>query len=366
MLIQKILLELLNKKLVFTDLNVRAGEIVKIRTPSGWGRFGNEPVAREEINSFLTVIAGANWLNRLQNSPTQSLDIAKTIGGAARLRCNIAFSGSLDENEDHQIIDDVTISIRKLSLVPIEYADIGLPAKLLQEMINRKGLWLVTGPTGNGKSTTLASILQYINTNQSKHIITIEHPIEYILRPSRCIISQKEVELHTPSFNAGLVAALRQRPDYLMIGEVRDKETMETMLSAAESGHAVFATLHTKNTADAISKCAAFLQGPTGSSKLNTFSSVLCGVVAQTLVPSADGKELVLAYEILLNNPEIQNIIRKEEYQKISNALSTSKQQGCIPLNDCLKDLLMRKKITEATALQASYEPESLKKERYL
>ena len=107
MLIQKILLELLNKKLVFTDLNVRAGEIVKIRTPSGWGRFGNEPVAREEINSFLTVIAGANWLNRLQNSPTQSLDIAKTIGGAARLRCNIAFSGSLDENEDHQMYKGV-------------------------------------------------------------------------------------------------------------------------------------------------------------------------------------------------------------------------------------------------------------------
>ena len=365
MLIQKNLSELIASKVVFTDVYLRINEPFMVRTPSGWTKYGQSAITAEDLTSFLTIVAGPQWQDRLMKSTTQSLDIAKTIGGSARLRCNIACSGSIEEDENHQFINDVTISIRKLALVPPAFKEIGLPERLLKDVLSKKGLWIVTGPTGNGKSTTIASILQHLNETESKHIVTIEHPIEYILRPNKSIISQKEVEVHVPTFNAGLIAAMRQRPDVILIGEVRDKDTMETLLQAGESGHLVLASLHTKNAMDAIAKLAGFLQGG-GGNKINTLASILCGVIAQTLVPSADGKELVLAYEILITTPEIQQIIRKEELQKIPNALSAGKQLGCVPLNDRLKDLLRNKRITEKVAEATSYDVENLRKERFL
>lgn len=372
MYIQKILTELIASKMVFTDVNLRVREPFMVRTPSGWTRYNPKPLTREELEAFLLVVAGKDWEKRIMASATQSLDIAKTIGGSARLRCNIACSGGVETEEmsyDPQLIDDITVSIRKLSLVPPEFKDLGLPARLLDDVLSKKGLWIVTGPTGNGKSTTLASILQHLNNTQSKHIVTIEHPIEYILRPNKSIISQKEVEQHVPTFNAGLIAAMRQRPDVILIGEVRDQDTMDTLLQAGESGHLVLASLHTKNATDAITKLTGFLHNSnshTGGNKINTLASILCGVIAQTLVPSADGKELVLAYEVLINTPEVQQIIRKEEYQKLPNAMAAARKQGSIPLNDRLKELVHAKKITNAVAEGAAYDVETLKKEMFL
>ena len=371
MYIQKILTELIATKVIFTDVNLRVGESFMVRTPSGWTKFNTTPVTREDLNAFLIVVAGKDWEKRLKDSAMQSLDIAKTIGGSARLRCNIACSGRVDAEElegVHEYIDDVTVSIRKLALVPPEFKDLGLPERILNDVLSKKGLWIVTGPTGNGKSTTLASILQHLNNTQSKHIVTIEHPIEYILRPNKSIISQKEVEQHVPTFNAGLIAAMRQRPDVILIGEVRDRDTMETLLQAGESGHLVLASLHTKNATDAIAKLAGFLNtgNNQGTNKINTLASILCGVIAQTLIPSVDGKELVLAYEVLVNTPEIQQIIRKEEYHKLPNAMASSRNQGSMPLNDRLKELVRTKKIKAAVAESAAYDPETLKKEMFL
>ena len=205
-----------------------------------------------------------------------------------------------------------------------------------------------------------------MNANQSAHIVTIEQPIEYILRPQKSIISQKEVGNHVPSFNAGLIAAMRQRPDVILIGEVRDQDTMETLLQAGESGHLVLASLHTKNAVDAITKVTGFLQGSgSTSNKLNTLASILVGVVAQNLVPTADGKNLVLAYEILMNTPEVAQLIRREEFQKLPNALEAGRKAGSVPLNDRLKELLMMKKIKDATADAVSNDPLALNKEKY-
>jgi twitching motility protein PilT len=366
MQIQKTLSELIAAKIVFTDVYVRTGEPMRARTPSGWVAVNKDDVTREDMQSFLKIVAGQDWEAKLKASPTLSLDIAKTIGGSARLRCNIAYSGSPEEVIDHQPTDDITISIRKLSLVPPDFSELGLPARLLQDMLSKKGLWIVTGPTGNGKSTTLASVLQYMNANQSSHIVTIEQPIEYILRPQKSIISQKEVGNHVPSFNAGLIAAMRQRPDVILIGEVRDQDTMETLLQAGESGHLVLASLHTKNAVDAITKVTGFLQGSgSTSNKLNALASILVGVVAQNLVPSADGKNLVLAYEILMNTPEVAQLIRREEFQKLPNALEAGRKAGSVPLNDRLKELLMMKKIKDATADAVSNDPLALNKEKY-
>lgn len=371
MYIQKILTELIAQKMVFTDVYLRVSEPFKVRTPSGWTPHNETPITREDLNAFLTTVAGKDWETRLKESAMQFLDIAKTIGGSARLRCNIACSGGGNtDNIDsvHEYIDDVTVSIRKLALIPPEFKELGLPERLLKDVLSKKGLWIITGPTGNGKSTTLASILQHINNTQSKHIVTIENPIEYIIRPNKSIISQKEVGQHVPTFNAGLVAGMRQRPDVIVIAEVRDQDTMETLLQAGESGHLVLASLHTKNTIDAITKLAGFLNTGhgQGNNKINTLASILCGVIAQTLIPSSDGKELVLAYEVLVNTPEIQQFIRREEYQKLPNAMAAGRAQGNVLLNDRLKELVQTRKIKATDAENAAYDLETLKKEMFL
>jgi len=365
MIIQKNLTALITSKIVFTDIYLRPHEPFMVRTPSGWSKYGESNINKQDLDEFLKIVAGPNWEARVKASPTQSIDIAKTIGGSARLRCNIACSGGIDEIEDRTFIDDITVSIRKLSLYPMEFKEIGLPERLLTDVLTKKGLWIISGPTGNGKSTTVASFLQHMNNTQSKHIVTIENPIEYIIRPNKSIVSQKEVGQHVPTFNAGLIAAMRQRPDVIMIGEVRDQDTMETLLQAGESGHLVLASLHTKNTADAIAKLAGFLQGGNGAGKLNTLAQILCGVISQNLLPSADGKELVLAYEILQNTPEIQQIIRKEEFQKIPNALAAGRAQGCVLLNDRLKELIRSKKVKDHIAESSAYDVENLRKEKF-
>ncbi len=357
MMVQDIIADLIKQKIIFTDVYVRVDEPLMVRTPAGWEARTDTPLKKEEVMQFTNIIAGENWNDKLKGSPTQAIDIAKTIGGIARLRCNISLCGG---NEDDS--DALAITIRKLPLQPPTYTELGIPDIILKDLMAKKGLWVIAGPTGNGKSTTMASILQHINLNVSKHIITIEQPIEYVLRPNKGIISQKEVGLQTPTFNTGLVAALRQRPDIIMIGEVRDSDTMETMLQGAESGHQIFASLHTKNVEDTISKMAGFLP----KTKISALASTLCGVISQVLLPTTDKKNLVLAYEIMLNNTEIQNIIRKEDFQKIGNAIANSRKSGSNLLNDRLKELLRSKKISEQTAEEAAYDLETFRKEKYL
>ena len=356
MIVQETITNLIREKVTFTDVYVRTGEPLMVRTPGGWIS-KTEPLTKEEVLQFVTVVGGEHWETKLNASPTKALDIAKTIGGIARLRNNISLVGGNDDD-----LDSVAVTIRKLDLQPPPYADLGLPEPLLKEILGKKGLWVVSGPTGNGKSTTMASILQHMNLNMSKHIITIEQPIEYVMRPVKGIFSQKEVGQQTPSFNAGLIAALRQRPDVIMIGEVRDSETMETMLQGAESGHQIFASLHTKNVEDTISKMAGFLP----RNKISSLASTLCGVISQHLLPTADEKKLVLAYEIMINNTEIQNIIRKEEYQKIGNALANSRKYGCVTLNDRLKELLQRRMVTDKVADESAYDLEAFRREKHI
>lgn len=370
MSIQTTIAGLVRDKKVFTDVQVRVGMPLMVRTPSGWEAFSADPLTREDVEGFVTVVAGPKWKEDMEKSPSMALDVAKTIGGAARLRCNIAYSDAtfiIDEAgenaEQSQPENEVEILIRKLSLIPPEFKETGLPPEVLKNMLTQKGLWVISGSTGNGKSTTVASILNHVNKNQSKHIITIEQPIEYVLRPEKCIISQKEVGRMTTTFNQGLVAALRQRPDIIMIGEVRDADTMETMLQAAESGHLVLATLHTKNAEDALYKLTSFLHQ---DNKINTLASTLCGIVSQNLIPTVGAQNLTLAYEVLFNVPEIQQIIRKGEFHKLTNAMAANRKHGCVLLNDKLKELVRNGVISKEVAMATAYDQESFNKELYL
>jgi twitching motility protein PilT len=357
MSIQSDLIELIHNKKIFTDLRLSAGAPLMVRTPSGWEAHSERVIEDTEINDFVSMVAGPRWTEAIAASPTQALDIAKTLGGIARLRCNISYSGT---DEAHF----VEVLIRKLPVNPPQIQDLGLPIEVLRGMLTQKGLWIIAGPTGNGKSTTVASILNHINETQSKHIITIEQPIEYVLRPRKSIVSQKEVGIHVPSFNRGLEAAMRQRPDILMIGEVRDADTMETMMQGAESGHLVLATTHTKNVEDTLQKLTGFLQGR-GDNKLNTLASTLCGVISQYLLPDVNGDKLVLAYEILFNGQEVQNLIRKGDYQKLSNVMADNRKYGCILLNDRLRDLVESKTISLAVASHTAYDQTKFKQGFY-
>jgi twitching motility protein PilT len=363
MLIQTAITDLIHKKSIFTDLQIRVGEPLMVRTPAGWESHTQSPLEAGDVEKFVELVAGSGWKDLLDKSPTQALDIAKTLGGIARLRCNIAYSGGTDCDSETET-NAVEVLIRKLPVNPPAFRDLGLPAEVLKGLLTQKGLWVIAGPTGNGKSTTVASILSHINETQSKHIITIEQPIEYILRPKKSIVSQKEVGRHVPSFFRGLEAAMRQRPDVLMIGEVRDADTMETMLQGAESGHLVLATTHTKNVEDTLSKLAGFLQGR-GENKIATLASTLCGIVSQYLVPTADGKSLVMAYEILFNSTEVQNVIRKGDYQKLANVMSENRKLGSVLLNERLRELVDTRVITNEVAMNTAYDQAKFKKDMY-
>jgi twitching motility protein PilT len=353
MIILNKIIALLNSGIVFTDVYARSHDALMIRTPAGWVSATDAPLTAQDVEVFIEPIAGEGWKTRLEDAGG-ALDVAKTLNGVVRLRCNLFTCGG---NEDQK---EYAVSIRKLPVVPPAVSAIGLPETLIRTISRSKGLWLITGPTGNGKSTTIASILEHINQHESKHILTIEQPVEYVMTPKKSIITQRDVGVHTSSFNSGLFAALRQRPDIIMIGEVRDRETLETMMQAAESGHLVFSTLHTKNVEDAIIKIGGYFP-ENKDQKMMSLSMTLAGVISQVLVPSIDKKSLVLAYEVFVNSPEGQSVIRKDEIQKLRNVIQSTKSIGSCLMNDTLETLVKSKKISVDTALDVSYDKDSLR-----
>lgn len=346
------IMKLIESGAVFTDVYLRSGEPIRIRTPAGWESDNGREIAIQDIERFSESIAGAEWQEMVRQSGG-AMDVAKTIGGRVRLRCNIFNCGSA--------INEYAVSVRKLPLTPPSMEEIGFSPALIKTIKSSTGLWLFTGPTGNGKSTTIAAMLEDIGRTESKHILTIEQPIEYVLTSKKSIITQREVgpRAAVPSFSQGLISAMRQRPDVIMIGEVRDIETLETIFQAGESGHLVMSSLHTKNTEDAINKISGFI-GDTAPMKLQALSSTLRGVISHTLLPTKDKKNLVLAYEVMINTPEAQHAIRNNENQKIRNIITSSRKEGACLLNESLEKLVKNNIISIETAMNAAYDKPGL------
>ena len=210
------------------------------------------------------------------------------------------------------------------------------------------GLVLVVGPTGHGKSTTLASMVQEINKTRKAHIITIEDPIEFVFKDDKSLIEQREVGTDTKSFAEALKHVLRQDPNVILVGEMRDPETIATVLTAAETGHLVLSTLHTSSAAEAIERIVDVFEGPKQKQILIQLSSVLRGVVAQQLVPAKDGKRIA-AREILINTPAVANMIRENNISQIQSAMQTGAKDGMVTMENCLKDLLKADLIDKET-----------------
>ncbi len=276
------------------------------------------------------------------------LDLSFGIQGLARFRANI-----------YRQRGAVGAAIRVIPYQIRSFDELGLP-KVVQELAERpKGLVLVTGPTGSGKSTTLAAMLDKINSERSEHIVTIEDPIEFVHPHKKCIVNQREVFSDTHSFKNALKSILRQDPDVVLVGEMRDLETIAAAITIAETGHLTFGTLHTNSCAQTINRIIDVF--PTGQQPQvrAQLSLVLEGVLSQTLIPKIGGGR-VMAMEIMVATPAIRNLIREEKIHQIYSAIQSGSKYGMQTMNQSLADLVRRHLITREDAMNRSTIPDEL------
>ena len=250
-----------------------------------------------------------------------------------------------------------------LRLIPndlLSLDEIGVP-KGVRELLSRpRGLILVTGPTGSGKTTTLASMLDWINANLDRHIVTIEDPIEYFHQHQRGVVTQREIGTDVPNFPEAIRRALRQDPDVILVGEMRDLETISAAITAAETGHLVFATLHTTGSATTVNRIIDAFPANQQEQIRAQLSVSIQAVMSQVLLPRLSGKGRVAAFELMLMTPAISNLIRKNETNKILSAIQTSRRMGMITLDDNLRELVKSGEVSRENALAVAANPADL------
>lgn len=283
-----------------------------------------------------------------------SLDGAMTSPSGVRFRFNVFRRQS-----------ETALAVRRLEDRFRTLSELGLPDSLLQLCELRDGLVVVSGPTGAGKSTTLATLLDHVNRNRAGHIITIEDPIEYLHAPVRCVVNQRQVGVDAPSFNDALVNSLRQDPDVVLVGEIRDLETIRTAITAAETGHLVFTTLHAGDCVGSIERLVAVFPSDEQEGIRRQLALVLRGVVAQRLLPAVssngNGVRRVACSEILINTPAIGNLIATSKSAQIYSSMETGTAQGMQTFEQDLARLWMSGRISEATAMAMTRHPNVLR-----
>jgi twitching motility protein PilT len=300
---------------------------------------------REVIYSILT----NDQRQRLETD--WQIDLAYSIPGRARFRVNAYFQRAA-----------LSAAFRLIPQDMPQLGSLGVPP-ILEDLTKKpRGFVLVTGPTGSGKSTTLAAMLDLINDSRQEHILTIEDPIEFLHKHKQCIVNQRELGADAKSFSLGLKAGLRQDPDVILVGEMRDLETISTALTAAETGHLVFATLHTQDTAQTVDRIVdVFPPDQQGQVRVQ-LSVALQGIVTQQLLPRADGQGRVVACEVLTPTPAVRNLIREGKTHQIYSALQTGGKFGMQTMDTALAQLVREHKITRELAEARSSAPEELRR----
>lgn len=306
------------------------------------------PAQTESYVREIYTLAGGRSMERLQKYGDDDFSFA--VGGLSRFRVNA-----------YKQRGSLSAVVRVITFDLPNPEDIDIPPKIIEFGKLPKGLVLVTGPAGSGKSTTLACVVNEINNTQEKHIITLEDPIEYLHRHNRSIVSQREINLDTESYVTALRASLRQSPDVILLGEMRDYETIEVAMTAAETGHLVISTLHTIGAANTIDRIIDVFPANQQRQIAVQLSMVLQAVVSQQLVPDTKGK-LVPAFEIMTVNPAIRNMIRDNKVPQIDGILYSSSKPEMISMDSSLLRLYRDKRITAETAVGYAANPDMLSK----
>ena len=331
-----------------SDLHITVGSPPALRLRGHLHRLDQHPkLSADETRQLLYRILSTEQQKLLELN--RQIDLSYSIPGVARFRVNI-FSQR----------ESLAGAFR---LIPAEIKtleELGVPGSLYSFCDKPRGLVLVTGPTGSGKSTTLAALIDEINRNRADHIITIEDPIEFLHRHKTCIVNQRELGPDAVSFAEALRGALRQDPDVILLGEMRDLETIATALTAAETGHLVFATLHTQDASSTVDRLIDVFPGEQQGQVRAQIAGTLQGVVTQTLLPTADGQGRVPAVEVLFPDDAVRNLIRQAKIEQIYSVMQTGTKRGMMTLEQSLADLVLRGVVTEEVALSRSSRPEQL------
>ncbi len=331
-----------------SDLHITAGEHPKLRIDGHLTNASADYVlsAKDTLQIAYSILTDAQ---KKRFELEDELDFSFGITNLARFRGNV-----------YRQRGCVSMAVRQIPFSIKTFDDLGLPAIVAALAEKPRGLVLVTGPTGSGKSTTLAAMLDKINREEKGHILTVEDPIEFVHKHQGCIVNQREVGADTKSFGAALKYALRQDPDFVLIGEMRDLETIQAALTIAETGHLAFATLHTNSAAETINRIIDVFPSNQQAQVRAQLAFVLEGVVTQTLIPRATGTGRVCACEIMICTPAVRACIRDDKVHQIYSTMQAGKKFGMQTLNDALYQFFIAGDITLEEALQHSSDPNEL------
>jgi twitching motility protein PilT len=331
-----------------SDLHVTVGSHAVIRVNGSLERLDQFPrLSPDDTQRLLYRILSTEQQKHLEIN--RQIDVSYSIPGLARFRVNVYFQR-----------ESLGAAFRMIPAELKTLEDLGLPAQLHELSRKPRGLVLVTGPTGSGKSTTLAAVVDEINRTRDDHIMTIEDPIEFLHRHKRCIVNQREIGPDATSFADALRGALRQDPDVILLGEMRDLETISTAITAAETGHLVFATLHTQDAPSTIDRLIDVFPAAQQEQIRVQLAATIQGIVTQTLVPTVDGKGRVAALEILLPDDAVRNLIRQAKVEQIYSVMQTNTGRGMQTLEQALVELVTRGVITQEVAMSRSSRPDQL------
>jgi twitching motility protein PilT len=327
-----------------SDLHVHVGMPVRLRVHGDFRSIDEPALTREQTPGLLAEVLGEERRQIVEEKG--QIDFAYTLPGVGRFRCNVY--------RQQRGWDGV---FRVIPPEPPSLSDLGMPLDLARFANFHQGLVLITGPTGSGKSSTLAALVRIVNEERRDHIITIEDPVEFVHRPQRCVINQRQVGSHTRSFSRALRAALREDPDVIVVGELRDLETISLALTAAETGHLVLATLHTQNAINTINRLIGVFP-PEQQSQIRTMvSESLRAVTSQRLVTRADGRGRVAALEIMVANKAVANLIRESKTFQLRSVLQTGGALGMRALDNSLDELVKQGVVTREEASRHAEDP---------
>ncbi len=327
-----------------SDLHISAGEPPMLRILGEIKRIEIPPLSREELHIMLYDVLNDHQRKKFEE--THELDFSLELKGIARFRVN-AFRQQRGEGAVFRVIPSKIKSLEQL----------GLPKSLREVCMNERGLVLVTGPTGSGKSTTLASMIDILNNSLKGHIITIEDPIEFLHESKKCLINQREVGAHTHSFANALRAALREDPDIILVGEMRDLETISLALTAAETGHLVFSTLHTSGASKTVDRVIDVFPAAQQGQIRTQFAESVQAIISQVLLKRKDGRGLVPALEVMIGTAAVRNLIRESKAAQLPSAIQTGQKFGMISLDQSMKELVSRNIVDREQCLYLATNP---------